>query len=173
MSVAPLEAVKMNRSLVFTGAFDPALLSTIVEGRSKPWRSSRPVSAAFTSLGLGTEVIPQLITPASRMGMLEQLAEARKGNFGPGIVSCEALHPHRDYCVQNIFMKVVDCARLLVPVYGALHLIPPLLFKRKDFFRRPVRSILRVIFNTLRSSGFIGVFVAILQGTGLSITTRR
>ncbi|KAG8919658.1 hypothetical protein FRC00_011052, partial [Tulasnella sp. 408] len=147
MSNAPLEAVLMNRSLVNTGKFDPELLQTIVDGRSKPWKAAGP----------------SIITPASLAGMKEQLKLARQGIFGPQVVSCEALHPHRDACLPNIFMKVVECSRMLLPVYGALYLIPAILFKRKALFKQPLHSALRIIIGTVRSSTFIGVFVGILQ----------
>ncbi|KAG9046168.1 hypothetical protein FS837_004923 [Tulasnella sp. UAMH 9824] len=147
MSNAPLEAVLMNRSLVNTGKFDPELLQTIVDGRSKPWKAAGP----------------SIITPASLAGMKEQLKLARQGIFGPQVVSCEAIHPHRDACIPNIFMKVVECSRMLLPVYGALYLIPAILFKRKALFKQPWHSALRIIIGTVRSSTFIGVFVGILQ----------
>ncbi|KAG8893096.1 hypothetical protein FRC00_011041 [Tulasnella sp. 408] len=122
MSNAPLEAVLMNRSLVNTGKFDPELLQTIVDGRSKPWKAAGP----------------SIITPASLAGMKEQLKLARQGIFGPQAVSC----------------------RMLLPVYGALYLIPAILFKRKALFKQPLHSALRIIIGTVRSSTFIGVFVA-------------
>lgn len=43
MSIAPLEAIKMNRSLVLDGKFDPELLQTIVDGRSRPWNGTNSV----------------------------------------------------------------------------------------------------------------------------------
>ncbi|KAG8946878.1 hypothetical protein FRC04_011305 [Tulasnella sp. 424] len=147
MSNAPLEAILMNRSLVNTGKFDPELLQTIVDGRSKPWKAAGP----------------SIITPESLAGMKEQLKLAREGIFGPQVVSCEAIHPHRNACVPNIFMKVVECSRMLLPVYGALYLIPAILFKRKALLKQPLRSALRIIIGTIRSSTFIGVFVGILQ----------
>lgn len=61
-------------------------------------------------------------------------------------------------------MKVVECSRMLLPVYGALYLIPAILFKRKALLKQPLRSALRIIIGTVRSSTFIGVFVGILQG---------
>ncbi|KAG9012625.1 hypothetical protein FRB90_006568 [Tulasnella sp. 427] len=147
MSNAPLEAVLMNRSLVNTGKFDPELLQTIVDRRSKPWKAHGP----------------SIITPESMAAITEQLKLARQGIFGPQVVSCEAIHPHRNACFPNVFMKVVECSRMLLPAYGALYLIPAILFKRKALLKQPLRSALRIIFGTVRSSTFIGVFVGILQ----------
>lgn len=114
--------------------------------------------------------------------MLEELDRVRKGIFGPRIVAwqdcfpsikeasldtfcySEIIHPHRDSCTGNVFMKIWECARLLLPVYGALHFIPVLLFKRKALLKNPLHAAARALFGTIRSSTFIGVFVAILQG---------
>lgn len=43
MSNAPLESVRINRSLVHTGSYDVKLLETILEGRSKPWKGADSV----------------------------------------------------------------------------------------------------------------------------------
>ncbi|KAG8863371.1 hypothetical protein FRB96_008863 [Tulasnella sp. 330] len=151
MSIAPLEAIKMNRSLVLEGKFDPKLLQTIVEGRSRPWNGTNSI-----------------ITPANRAGMIEQLTRARAGNFSPPVISCEALHPHHTHCVPNAFIRIYECTMLLLPVYSALHLIPTLIFKRKHLLEDPLRSALKVAMGAVRSSAFIGVFVAIFQ-TGFCI----
>ncbi|KAG9035196.1 hypothetical protein FRB95_011930 [Tulasnella sp. JGI-2019a] len=146
MSIAPLEAIKMNRSLVLTGKFDPELLQTIVDGKSRPWNGKNSI-----------------ITPPNRAGMLEQLARAKAGDFSLPVISCEALHPHHTHCIPNAFIRIHECAMLLLPVYSALHLIPTLLFKRKYLLEDPIRSALKVAFGAIRSSTFIGVFVFIFQ----------
>ncbi|KAG8950976.1 hypothetical protein FRC03_012675, partial [Tulasnella sp. 419] len=69
MSIAPAEALKMNRELVLDGKFDTKLLETILEGKSKPWKGDQSI-----------------ITPNNRTGMLNILERARNGDFGPRIV---------------------------------------------------------------------------------------
>ena len=51
----------------------------------------------------------------------------------------------------------------MVPIYGALHLIPLVLFRRKSFAQDPLRVLLRAALGTSRSSAFLGVFVLIYQ----------
>lgn len=55
MSNAPLEAVLMNRSLANTGKFDPELLQTIVDGRSKPWKAAGPSVRGVLSASIPTK----------------------------------------------------------------------------------------------------------------------
>jgi hypothetical protein len=47
----------------------------------------------------------------------------------------------------------------MVPVYGALHFIPMLLFKRGVFLKAPLKMLLKAAWGTTRSSAFLGVFV--------------
>lgn len=51
----------------------------------------------------------------------------------------------------------------MLPVYGALHLIPLLLFRGVLVARAPVSNLLRVAWDTAKSSAFLGVFVVIYQ----------
>jgi hypothetical protein len=51
----------------------------------------------------------------------------------------------------------------MVPIYGALHLIPMVLFKRKTVLQDPAKMLVRAGWGTARSSAFLGVFVVIYQ----------
>lgn len=53
----------------------------------------------------------------------------------------------------------------MVPIYGALHLIPMLLFKRKTVFKNPSQMLMRAGWGTARSSAFLSVFVVIYHCT--------
>lgn len=53
---------------------------------------------------------------------------------------------------------------MMVPVYGALHFIPMLLFKRQIVMKTPVKMLLKAAWGTSRSSAFLGVFVAFFKG---------
>lgn len=59
----------------------------------------------------------------------------------------------------------------MAPMYGALHFIPMILFKRKKFFASPFKMILKAALGTLRSATFLGTFVAIYQ-CSFNIPTR-
>lgn len=52
----------------------------------------------------------------------------------------------------------------MFPIYGALHFVPALLFKKKEWMKEPGRMILKTLVGTARSSSFLGVFVVIYQG---------
>lgn len=73
-----------------------------------------------------------------------------------------AFHPHHTSCVANGLLRIYESAKLLLPIYGALHLIPAVLFRRKALLDQPLRSALRIILGTIRSSTFIGVYVSII-----------
>jgi hypothetical protein len=51
----------------------------------------------------------------------------------------------------------------MLPVYGALHLIPTLVLRREHFARSPLKMLLRVILGVTRSCSFLGVYVVIYQ----------
>ena len=51
-----------------------------------------------------------------------------------------------------------------MPIYGALHFVPMLLFKRAAFVHAPKAMALRAGWGTLRSASFLGIFNAIYQG---------
>lgn len=48
-------------------------------------------------------------------------------------------------------------------MYGALHFIPMLVFRRKIFATAPLRMTVKALLGTLRSSAFLGTFVMIYQ----------
>lgn len=53
----------------------------------------------------------------------------------------------------------------MLPIYGALHFVPPILFKWKNFLKDPGAVIVRAGLGSMRSSAFLGVFVVIYQST--------
>jgi hypothetical protein len=51
----------------------------------------------------------------------------------------------------------------MLPVYGALHLIPPLVLRRHHFQKAPLRMLLRILLGIVRSCSFLALFVCINQ----------
>jgi hypothetical protein len=51
----------------------------------------------------------------------------------------------------------------MLPIYGALHFIPAVLFKRKAFMEDPAKVLFKATTGSMRSSAFLGVFVVIYQ----------
>ncbi|PCH40706.1 hypothetical protein WOLCODRAFT_24216 [Wolfiporia cocos MD-104 SS10] len=106
-------------------------------------------------------------TPANKADMLARIARASlplpDQAFGPPFVPCSALHPWLDSCTLTQLDRFVAVVRWMLPIYGALHLIPMLLFRRDRVLREPARMLLRAALGTARSSTFLGVFVFIYQ----------
>jgi hypothetical protein len=57
----------------------------------------------------------------------------------------------------------VQVFRFMFPVYGALHVIPALLFKWAQVRKAPAGVLLKALKGTCRSSTFLGIFVVIYQ----------
>ena len=51
----------------------------------------------------------------------------------------------------------------MLPIYGALHFIPAIAFRRKGFTQDPGKVLFKATLGSLRSSAFLGVFVVICQ----------
>lgn len=70
------------------------------------------------------------------------------------------IHPWLDSCTYVEVERFVSVFAWMFPVYGALHVIPMILFKRKQF---NMAMLLRGLKGTVRSSTFLSVFVFIYQ----------
>lgn len=80
--------------------------------------------------------------------------------YGP----CAMAHPHLTRCISVPQDRILAVARWTLPVYGALHFVPLLLFKRAAFARAPAHMVLRAAWGTARSTAFLAVAVAVYQG---------
>jgi hypothetical protein len=76
---------------------------------------------------------------------------------------CSGIHSWRDGCGLIPLERMLQVMRFMAPVYGALHVIPAVLFRAAAFRNDPGRVLLRALGGTLRSCTFLGVFVAIYQ----------
>ncbi|KAL6307099.1 hypothetical protein BKA93DRAFT_823559 [Sparassis latifolia] len=107
-------------------------------------------------------------TPANRAEMLELLASASlpppARSYGQRFPRCAAVHPWLDSCTLVQVERFLDVFRWMFPIYGALHLVPLLLFRRQRVAKDPVGMLLRAVWGTTRSSAFLGAFVIIFQG---------
>ncbi len=93
----------------------------------------------------------------------KSLASLPTPQFGPNYAPCEMCHPSVESCLVVPFDRFYRVFRWMLPIYGALHLIPMLLFKRKIFWKEPLKMLLRSLGGTARSSAFLGMFVVIYQ----------
>ena len=80
--------------------------------------------------------------------------------YGP----CVASHPHIASCAFGPIDRFFAVSRWTLPIYGALHFVPMLLFKREAVVHAPKAMALRASWGTLRSASFLGAFIAIYQG---------
>jgi hypothetical protein len=80
--------------------------------------------------------------------------------YGP----CSGSHPHIVSCAYVPIERFFVVFRWTLPIYGALHVVPMLLFKRRAFAHAPRPMLLRAGWGSTRSAVFLAAFVAIYQG---------
>ncbi|CAL1717475.1 unnamed protein product [Somion occarium] len=140
-SRVPREAVMINKGLVREGVFDVSYLDSILSHFN--------------------------VTPQNQTELISRRAMAVATNptpdFGFRYAPCSAVHPWQDSCRLEQIGRFFSVFRWMLPLYGALHFIPMLLFKRNVVFKTPMKMLLRAAIGTARSSAFLGVFVMIYQ----------
>ena len=66
------------------------------------------------------------------------VAAAEGGDFGPPFAPCAVVHPWMDSCGFTALDRWQAVFKWMFPVYAALHVIPPILLRRKVFFKESV-----------------------------------
>ncbi|KAF9977993.1 hypothetical protein BGZ73_004118 [Actinomortierella ambigua] len=79
------------------------------------------------------------------------------------IIPCAVLHPSFDSCRINNVERFVQVTKNIFPVYATLNFVPLLILRMKRLVADPVNVLSKTTFNTLRSSVFLAVFVALYQ----------
>ncbi|GAB1519556.1 hypothetical protein RhiTH_002624 [Rhizoctonia solani] len=136
-SKVPTACVRMNHDLTRTGKFNIEDIKELIS-----WEKT---------------------TPANKDRLMARLEAATKGHFGPHFAPCEAVHPFFDSCKSVPLDRFIAVSSWMVPIYGALHFIPMILFKQSEFMKQPLKMLKRSAYGTARSSAFLGVFVVIYQ----------
>ena len=123
-------------------------------------KSSRAPYALLPSHGRAplTNPLPKDLHPAN-VAVLD-LWRATQPPYGP----CAASHPHVASCAFSPIDRFFTVFRWTLPIYGALHFVPMLLFKRQAVMHAPKAMMLRASWGTMRSASFLGAFNAIFQG---------
>jgi len=85
-------------------------------------------------------------------------------NYGDPYAGCAAIHPKRFSCREDALIRLYEVWKWVFPVYGALHFVPVLLFRRARFIKDPLGMFLRTLRGSSRSSAFLGAFVMIAEG---------
>ncbi|KAJ7185408.1 hypothetical protein C8R46DRAFT_1060463 [Mycena filopes] len=81
--------------------------------------------------------------------------------FGP----CSAIHPALTSCWSVPLDRFFDVFKFMLPIYSALHFLPPILLRWGVFKKDPGRVLVRSGLGSARSSAFLGAFVVIYQST--------
>ncbi|KAF8549936.1 hypothetical protein OG21DRAFT_1488152 [Imleria badia] len=136
---APITAIEMVRDLNRMGTFDVSHLDKILARED--------------------------LAPANRTAILARkaLATATPPDFGPPYPPCGVVHPWIESCMAVPLPRLWTVFQWGFPIYGALHLIPLMLFKRNAFLSNPLRMLWKAAWGTIRSSAFLATFVATYQ----------
>jgi hypothetical protein len=150
----PKEVVSLNRDIVRTNTFNPMDLEHIF---SRPVCPSFPLPSShcrlLTHVSCDEDLHPGNVT------VLEAWRVAHPP-YGP----CSGSHPHIVSCAFAPIDRFFAVFRWTLPIYGALHVVPMLLFKRKAVVRAPASMVLRAGWGSTRSAAFLATFVTIFQG---------
>ncbi|KAI6097507.1 hypothetical protein F5141DRAFT_1148941 [Pisolithus sp. B1] len=137
-SGASRQAIKMVRDMNSNGTFDVQDIDKILQ------RSD--------------------LIPANRTALLaaKALATGEPPDFGL-YPPCNAIHPWVDSCLSVPIPRLMTVFEWAFPIYGALHFLPMMLFKRRAFLSRPTHMLGKAGIGTIRSSAFLAAFVASFQ----------
>ncbi|KDR84159.1 hypothetical protein GALMADRAFT_236835 [Galerina marginata CBS 339.88] len=145
-SKVPPECVRMNHDLVRTGQFNIQDLEQLTR---------LPDITPFNK----TELL------SLRSHFLNPISSGADGiaSYFPLYAPCSAVHPALSSCASVPLDRFFSVFKWMLPIYGALHFIPAVLFKRKAFVQDPGQMLLKATVGSMRSSAFLGVFVIIYQ----------
>ncbi|KAG1771601.1 hypothetical protein EV702DRAFT_640426 [Suillus placidus] len=138
-SGAPSNAIKMVQDMNRTGTFDVQDLNKILSRED--------------------------LVPANQVTLLARKALATNSppDFWPHYPPCGAVHPWVESCTHVPLPRFFTVFKWAFPIYGALHFVPMILFKRHAFFKNPLHKLGRAGWATIRSSAFLATFIATFQ----------
>ena len=82
------------------------------------------------------------------------LNEVYRGNYVP------CVHIHDYSCEMNAFQRFLKVMDLAYKFYIPIHVLPALIFKWNRITKEPVKILKKAIFNIIRSSFFLSVYVS-------------
>lgn len=108
------------------------------------------------------------MTPSNKSDLLDLraafLSSSQTPLYLPYYGPCSAVHPPLSSCLSVPLDRFFTVSKWMMPIYGALHFIPAVVFRRKAFTQDPGKVLFKAALGSLRSSAFLGVFVVIYQG---------
>ncbi|KAF8956690.1 hypothetical protein BDZ97DRAFT_1850035 [Flammula alnicola] len=143
----PVECVRMNHDLVREGVFNVKDLDQLTR---------RADITSFNKADL-LSLRSQFLNP------LASAAADGLPTYFPRYAPCSAVHPALSSCSSVPVDRFFAVFKWMLPIYGALHFIPAVLFKRKAFMEDPAKMLFKATIGSMRSSAFLGVFVVIYQ----------
>lgn len=140
----PAECVRMNHDLVRDGVFDLVDLDKLAQ---------RDDITRFNKSDL----------LSLRSQFVNLVPGASDTRYFPHYAPCSAVHPALSSCTSVPLDRFFAVFKWMLPIYGALHFVPAVLFKRKAFAEDPGKVLVRAGMGSIRSSAFLGMFVVIYQ----------
>jgi len=142
----PEECVRINHDLVRNEVLNIKDLDDLV---------LRQDTTSFNKSDL-LSLRSQIVNPLSRL-------PGQVTPYLPRYSPCSATHPALSSCFSVPLDRFFAVSKWMLPIYGALHFVPAVLFKWKAFTQDPGRVLVKSGLGSLRSSAFLGVFVVIYQ----------
>ncbi|KAG5642687.1 hypothetical protein DXG03_002345 [Asterophora parasitica] len=160
----PAECVKINYSLVRDGTFDVADLDKITaRSVSEQGRFSSPLSNVDIHQDITPSNFKDLLKLRSNFLSPPDPKSLTEPFYFPPYSPCSTVHPALTSCSSVPLDRFFAVSKWMLPIYGALHFVPAVLFKRKAFAQDPGKVLVRAGLGSMRSSAFLGVFVVIFQ----------
>ncbi|KAF5385411.1 hypothetical protein D9757_005387 [Collybiopsis confluens] len=105
-----------------------------------------------------------LLSLKDTFSKIQTLSPGEPSPYFPHYSTCAAIHPAQTSCWSVPTIRFFEVAKWMLPIYGALHFVPAVLFKRSTFMKNPLKVLMKAAIGTGRSSSFLGLFVIIYQG---------
>ncbi|KAF9000326.1 hypothetical protein BDQ17DRAFT_1360047 [Cyathus striatus] len=161
-SKVPPQAVKMNMNLVRDHKLDMADLDTLMARPDiKPNHKSALQSLRDLTLSLTSPPTSPLVPSPTGKGT----------EYYPLYGPCAAVHPAVASCAAVPMDRFWAVFKWMLPIYGALHFVPAVVFRWKRFLQDPMKVVLKASGGSLRSSAFLGVYVVIYQSADILLQT--
>ncbi|GAA5810268.1 hypothetical protein MFLAVUS_003688 [Mucor flavus] len=136
---------------------DLRLLSVLKGMRSGEWQYGK-------SSSLGND----LIKYCTQLGIPESYGDPCSGR-----VNCLVIHEGNTWgCEVNALNRFYKGFKQIFPVYLSVHLAPPLFFRTARLLENPGASILHILLASVRSSTFLGTYIAIIWYSICVVRTR-
>ncbi|PWN52354.1 hypothetical protein IE53DRAFT_4089 [Violaceomyces palustris] len=148
------------RSVAIEGRADPdMILKYFPDGKIPSPISTSPLRYAHVP---PNKVNRRGIHAKNVRDMIEWSERVRKGEPGK-VIPCSIVHPWEASHFWSPIDRFFEVTRWILPVYLTLHFVPAMFLRPGSFLKDPVRTFVRSLFGSVRSSSFLGIFVIIFQ----------